>query len=323
MSCSEASLPQPPAASPTVAPFFFVLGPPDAPLPDLPPPVPDIVPEPPAPASPLHNRRICLDPGHDTPWNIGASARGTPVHPTERVPLVEHELTLRVAYRLKDLLETEGAAVCVTRTSPPEGGRLQIDPYDFSGDGRVRPIGLAIEDVPEVIQPRIDWANAFEAELLVSIHFNGSDDPRTRGTEVYYPDTGPRQDDGRRLAQSLLDGLLEEMRDAGYEPIDRGARSDHYQRYTPPDMARILANNAATIRANGHNPTACVDCYRLLTLGNNPMARELGRYLGAVVEIEFLSNPNAVEAFILRPDSLDVIARGLLRGLMAFVNGSD
>ena len=50
-----------------------------------------------------------------------------------------------------------------------------------------------VEDTPERTQPRIDWANDFGAEIVVSIHFNGLDDRRVRGTEVYYTDGGSRE----------------------------------------------------------------------------------------------------------------------------------
>ena len=107
--------------------------------------------------------------------------------------MTEHELTLSVAARLQTLLEVDGARVCVTRKTREAGGGLQQEPADYTGDGRVRPV----EDVPEIIQPRIDWANDFGAEVLLSIHFNGSDDPSVRGSEVCFSDAGPRTDEGR------------------------------------------------------------------------------------------------------------------------------
>jgi N-acetylmuramoyl-L-alanine amidase len=269
---------------------------------------------------PLSGRRICIDPGHDAHWVPGATGRNSsgavPRHPADGIPLYEHELTLSVAYRLSDLLGAEGAAVCVTRRPRDEGGGLQLEPYDYTGDGRVR-VGVA-EDAPERLQPRIDWANAFEADVLVSVHFNGLDDPRVRGTEVYYTVDGPRADDGRRLASQLLQALLDELRAAGFEAIDRGVRSDSYQRYSADETRRMIANNAAVIRANGADPSNCQTCYRLMTTGNNPMSLHQGRYVAAIVEVEFLSNPWVVETLILRPDSLDVIARGLAEGLRRY-----
>jgi len=290
-------------------------------------PVPTPAPTPapaPAPRGPLDGRRICLDPGHDDYWVIGASGftRGgtVPRHPTDGIPLFEHELTLSVAYRLKDLLEAEGASVCVTRKPRAEGGGLQVEPYDFTGDGRVRTAAFP-EDSPERIQPRIDWANAFGAEVVLSIHFNGLEDRRVRGTEVYHSDGAPREADGLRLATGVLDALLQELAASGFAATDRGVRSDSYQRYSTAETARSLANNAVTIRRNGADPANCADCMRLLTLGNNPMSLYAGIYVAALVEVEFLSNPDVVESLILRPDAFDVIARGLANGLRAYFEG--
>jgi N-acetylmuramoyl-L-alanine amidase len=283
-----------------------------------PPPTPAPSPE---PASPLNGRRICLDPGHDAYWTPGAAGRDTagrlPRHPSG-IALNEHELTLAVAYRAKDVLEAEGASVCVTRRPLGEGGGLQPQPADFNGDGRVRTRGQAVEDEPERIQPRIDWANDFGAEVLVSIHFNGSDDRAVRGSEVYFTDGGPRREDGRRMAAAMLDGLLAELRVTGFAAIDRGVKSDAYQRYTASEMARLIAANATTIRNNGADPGSCPACYRLFTTGNNPMSARPGRYVGVLLEVEFLSNPDVVQSLIMRPDLFDIVARGIRRGLLSF-----
>jgi N-acetylmuramoyl-L-alanine amidase len=267
----------------------------------------------------LAGKRICLDPGHDAYWGVGATGTDrlgrVPVHPTEGIPLVEYELTLRVAYRLSGLLGQEGADVCVTRR---EDGTLQIAPYDFTGDGQVRPEGIAVGDGPERTQPRIDWANQFGAESLVSVHFNSLADRAVHGTEVYYSDTGPQAERGRDLAEHLLSALLDEIRAAGYPAISRGVRSDRYQRYPPDVQAAFQRYNAATIMSHGHDPNNCPDCQRIGVLGNNPMSLTPGTYVGALVEVEFLSNPDVVEDFLMRPDAVDIIARGLASGVLQY-----
>jgi len=285
-------------------------------IPATPPPPP---PEPPRGA--LAGRRICIDPGHDGYWTPGAAGRDRagrlPRHPSG-ISLNEHELTLAVAERLQVLLEAEGAIVCLTRRPAAEGGGLQLSPADLNEDGRVRTRGQAVEDEPERIQPRIDWANQFQADVLISVHFNGLEDRTVHGTEVYYTDGGPRRGEQLRLATVVLEGLLDELRAAGFPAIDRGVKSDAYQRYSPEETRRLITANAAAIRANGADPANCAACYRLFTPGNNPMSPRPGRYLGVLVEVEFLSNPNVVEALFLRPDSLDIIARGLAEGLSRF-----
>jgi N-acetylmuramoyl-L-alanine amidase len=280
--------------------------------------VPAILPELPPPKR-LAGRRICLDPGHDWYWVIGASARdragAVPVHPTEGIPLTENVLNLVVAYRLAGLLEAEGASVCVTRNLD---GFLQVEPYDYTGDGIVRPGGVAEEDVGERVQPRIDWANQFGAEILLSIHFNGSENPARSGTEAYYSDLSARADESFRLGASVLDRLLAALRAAGYEPTDRGVASDRYTQRTPAQRARLLAHNDATIRSHGVDPADCPQCDGLLPLGANPVSLHLGNYTAALIEVEYMTNPDVVEQLLLRPDVVDLVARGLADGILAY-----
>jgi hypothetical protein len=204
--------------------------------------------------------------------------------------------------------------------APYEGGRRRVlrQPYDFNGDGIVRPNGRALEDTPEIVQPRIDAANEFGATVLLSVHFNGSSDAFVRGSEAYFSDGATNAATNRRLAASVLTELLAEMQTAGHAVTDLGIKSDAYQRYGDAEFRRMLASNATVIRANGNDPARCPDCYRLMTLGNNPMSLHGATYAGVLVEVEFLSNPAVVEDFLMRPDSLDVIARGLMRGLVGY-----
>ncbi len=224
-------------------------------------------------ASSPSGKRICLDPGHDAN-SPGASARDA----AGRTIFNEHDLTLAVAYRLKALLEAEGFVVCVTRDA--EGWPVAV-PRDESGDGRLQGWERA--------QAKVDYVNAFGARVFVSIHFNGISDPSVRGSEVYYPDTGPYEENNRRLAATLLQSLLAAMREAGYGATDRGIKSDNYKPYG-----------------------------RLWILGyNDQLARKARWQAGALVEVLFLTNPADV-SFLQRPDALDVIARGLRDGIVRF-----
>jgi N-acetylmuramoyl-L-alanine amidase len=57
---------------------------------------------------------------------------------------------------------------------------------------------------------------------------------------------------------------------------------------------------------------------RLLTNGSNPMSVRMGTYTSALVEVEFISNPDVVERLIMRPDAFDVIAQGLEHGVLSY-----
>jgi N-acetylmuramoyl-L-alanine amidase len=238
-----------------------------------------------------------------------------PTHPTEQIPLLEHLLNLKVAYRLAGLLETEGADVCVTRKVD---GSLQIEPYDYTGDGQVRPDSVTKLDVGERVQPRIDWANQFGAEILLSIHFNGSVDSSLTGTEVYYSDTSPRAADASRLGSAVMSSLLAELASVGYAGHSRGVGSDRYPRDPQEVRAQLTRHYAAIIRSHGIEPDDCPQCDGLIPLGNNPFSLHLGTYTAALVEVEYMTNPDVVERLLLRPDVVDVVSRGLASGILAF-----
>src|SRR5207237_3997060 len=120
--------------------------------------------------------------------------------------------------------------------------------------------------------------------------------------EVYYTDGGPREASNRLLASSLLDAMLSQLRDAGFDATSRGIRSDLYQRYSAEETRNLILHNANVVHANGYDPANCRECMRLLTTGNNPMSVRMGNYTSALVEVEFISNPDVVETLIMRPD---------------------
>jgi len=93
-------------------------------------------------------RTIVIDPGH------GGRDSGTRNNPLK---LQEKTLTLQVSERLKAVLEQQGYRVFLTRTDD-----------SFVG-----------------LEERSAMANAWRADLFVSIHFNAVDNPAVHGTETY------------------------------------------------------------------------------------------------------------------------------------------
>ncbi len=116
--------------------------------------------------SPLAGKKIVLDAGH------GGSDSGAV---NTSYGLAEKDQTLKVAYRLKALLEGSGATVYMTRT----------------GDQT-----LSNND-------RYTYANTTGADVLISIHMNGSSDPGTDYTTTLF---GKWRKD-KRLAEAVLGGL--------------------------------------------------------------------------------------------------------------------
>lgn len=122
-----------------------------------------------APTSPVKGLTIAIDPGH------GGDALGA----LGSTGLYEKDVNLRLSYYLKELLETNGASVVLTRT-----------------DDR---------DV-ELIE-RVKIAVAAHADLLISMHNNSigsSVDPlRPKGTSTYY-----YQPQAIELSRDIYDKLL-------------------------------------------------------------------------------------------------------------------
>lgn len=120
-------------------------------------------------AKPLQGLLIALDPGH------GGSDRGVCHFPDD---LIEKEINLDMAARLKAVLEAGGARVLLTRE----------------------------EDVYLSLDERAETANAAGAHLFLSLHVNRiPGHPECYGAQTFYfPDSA----DGQRLAAVIQEELI-------------------------------------------------------------------------------------------------------------------
>jgi len=195
------------------------------------------IPEPLDPAVlPLALRTVILDPGH------GGDNEGT------RAPsgLVEKEVTLDIARRLGDLLTASGYQVVLTRE----------------------------EDVSLSLRDRAELANTRRGDIFVSIHVNWLEIRELRGLETFYlgPTDDPylealaarenqqpgysladlrdilqqvyagvRQEESRRLAESVQQSLFESLRQVSDSVRDRGVKSAPFGVLTRTEMPAILA----------------------------------------------------------------------------------
>lgn len=185
---------------------------------------------------PLALRTVVLDPGH------GGDNEGT------RTPsgLVEKEVTLDIARRLADLLTGNGYQVVMTRQ---------------------RDVGLSLRD-------RAELANTRRGDIFVSIHVNWLDNRELRGLETFYlgPTDDPylealaarenqesgysladlrdilqqvyagvRQEESRRLAESVQRSLFESLQQVNDSVRNRGVKSAPFGVLTRTDMPAILA----------------------------------------------------------------------------------
>jgi N-acetylmuramoyl-L-alanine amidase len=262
-----------PAASPTASP-----SPSPSPIPA--PATPSPSPTPPPPDSPQSSTpgaagkgTVFVDAGHGGK-EIGASYKFP-----DSVQLIEKELNLKVATRLAAFLNAAGIGTVVSRTVDAQVNGTR----DLNNDGKV--------NLTDDLQARVDAANAAKADLLVSVHFNGIDDPSKRGTQTFFSEERPFSSRSETLAQLVQTALLRNIRGAGYQTADRGATTD----------TRILG-------AGSH--------YYLLGPESQTIRRP-SQMPGIIGEALFVTNPEDAGA-IRQEKVLEGIARGYFEGIKAY-----
>ena len=158
----------------------------------------------------IGGKRIVLDPGH------GGSDTGA-IGPTG---VTEKSIALRIAKRLKALLEAEGAEVILTRTE----------------DTEVSPKKAKATDVEE-LQARCDIANQNSADIFLSIHLDAFFGPEAHGTTGYYYEMGSA--DSTRLADCVKRGVLRRL-----GTLDRGTKPCAFYVCRHTDMPAMLLETA-------------------------------------------------------------------------------
>ncbi|OEH86364.1 N-acetylmuramoyl-L-alanine amidase CwlD [Desulfuribacillus stibiiarsenatis] len=112
---------------------------------------------------PLSGKVIAIDAGHGGPDGGAISQSG----------IIEKDITLEIAQKVRDYLQQAGAAVIMTR----EGD------YDLAKENTK---GLSRRKV-EDLRTRVKMINESKAELLVSVHLNSIPSERWSGAQSFYP----------------------------------------------------------------------------------------------------------------------------------------
>lgn len=185
---------------------------------------------------PLALRTVVLDPGH------GGENRGT----MAPFGLVEKEVTLDIARRARQLLESSSFAVIMTRE----------------------------DDRHLSLKERAEAANQARGDIFVSIHVNWLDKPEARGVETFFLGAtddpylealaarenrdsgysladfreileqvyaGVRQEQSRNLASAVQQALYEALSRVNGSVTDRGVKSAPFGVLTHTEMPAILA----------------------------------------------------------------------------------
>ncbi len=151
---------------------------------------------------------VAIDAGHGGPYYFGA----THLDGQGNIDLIEKEIDLDVALRLDALLRDAGYQTLLTRDG--DYTLTPFDPADFRASQR------------NELQARVDKANQAQADIIVSVHFNGADDRSQSGTEVYYNPERSFGESNRALAVFVHDALISAIRSLGYDDRDRGVKND-------------------------------------------------------------------------------------------------
>jgi len=222
---------------------------------------------------PLSVRKIVLDPGHG----------GTQLGAKSESGIAEKEITLDIALRLRQLLETSQFEVLMTRET----------------------------DVTLSLERRASFANTNHADLFVSIHVNWIPYRQVRPLETYF--VGPTDDPATLRLASV------ENRDSGYSlassrrllaKIFSDARREESQTLAQrlnAELYRSLREVNPALENRG--------------VKTAPFAVLVGTEMPAIlVEVSCLSNEADVD-LLTTADYRDRVAHALLKGIQSYANG--
>ncbi len=230
-----------------------------------------------APSGGRSGPTVFIDPGH------GGLDPGV-VTVVDGRQVLEKHLTLAIANRLAALLRADGYRVVISRTGDTSVARLSVND-SVAG-------ALTASAVHRDLVTRAACANAANASVLVSIHFDAFDDPSVGGTETFYDAARPFASKSKRLAAALQSAVV-----GSVGSQDRGL-------FTDDQLAAPTLTPSG--RAYGH----------LIELGPaiKGWVDRPSQMPGVLIEPLFLTNPDEAK-FASDPAGQQRIAAGLASGL--------
>jgi N-acetylmuramoyl-L-alanine amidase/photosystem II stability/assembly factor-like uncharacterized protein len=134
---------------------------------------------------------VAIDPGHGQILRNGELVYQRSPSPTYGV--IEDVVVLEIAKQVQNHLQQNGFQAILSRET-------ELDPF--------APENCGIPCYAST-RARARWAERMNADILVSIHTNGSSNPTVHGTEAfYYSGAVSNTSEAKLLAQHLLDSLL-------------------------------------------------------------------------------------------------------------------
>lgn len=237
-----------------------------------------------SPTAGANGKTVFIDAGHGGPDpGVVGSAGGQPV--------LEKDATLAVATRLAARLRADGYRVVMSRTEDTAVAQLAQSDVVMGA--------LTASAEHRDLVTRVACANAAGASVLVSIHFDGFDDPSVGGTETFFDSARSFAADSKRLAVDLQAALVDALGTS-----DRGV--------WPDDQV-----NAPTLTPTGSRYGHLIE----LGPAQAGWVDAPSRMPGALVEPVFITDPQEAR-LAADPDGQQRIAAALEAGLQKYFSGA-
>ena len=236
---------------------------------------------------------VCVDAGHGG-WDTGRVRESDSRAPA----ILEKEINLGMAWMLKERLEAEGIGVVMTR---PSGLAVNTFNEDVNGDGETWQDSEQAGDRDE-LQARINICNNANADILVSVHLNGFDNPSVRGYEVLYTRAPYREfgDFSGDLATYIYREIGDAYEEAGFDTQPRGV--------VPDDELEVEMHAYGSER-------------HLVMTGpavqNADYTIEPSQMPGVIIEPVFITNDDDA-AFIAVPENQRLLVNAYAQGIMTY-----
>lgn len=169
--------------------------------------------------------RVFLDPGHGGTLP-GAVRSGTR----------EADLNLAFARQIQTHLRAQGHATMLSRNSNVNVNRVDIPTWSPSGS-TITYAAVGGFTAADDLQARCNLANAWGADIFVSIHANAAESSAARGAETFWRDTGSMTD--RELSRRLAD-LIQQEYIVGTGLVNRGVKEDSFYVLRWSNMPAVL-----------------------------------------------------------------------------------
>lgn len=166
---------------------------------------------------------ICLDAAH------GGIDRGFRRTGDSTAPAMDEALyTAAYARELAGQLTAMGFTVVLTR----DGDTVRNTQFqDVNRDGQTRENASTDADAQhnallDEMQSRVDYCNDEKADLLISLHFDGSADPGASGYSTWFAEGRADSADSQRLAELIDQQLSQALAAAGYPIVNDGVQPE-------------------------------------------------------------------------------------------------